>query len=616
MKIFSHNANCRPKTGQSALFLLLLVYTSVLSAASYTFDDTVPFAWETAGTDVVWELTDTNFPIDDDKQQVNIGFTFNFGGTNYTQVRILSNGALHLGANQGFHKDWNNEALPITTTPGGPGFEEPADRVIAPYWDDLEPGRGGTVRYSVLGVSPNRRLVVSWEAVPHYNLAGRYTVQVILYENGDIKFQYGGGATSGASATIGIEVNDSDFTQYSFDNNSVTNGDAILFSPTRHYSISHNGSGDLCASGNVTISRHYGSHIADASGYTGTINFSTSTGNGVWSLVTGGGTLTDLGGGNSRYVYAAADGGQVVLGLANSVAETLNINVTDGSDSEDPSEDANIIFANTGSATFFDTFATVSYSGNDGTRNWTGPWVEFNDTGGASSGDERVEYDSRGSQRLLVSDNDGGGEGVWREADLSVFSVGATANLSFDYRRRGLDNVNDYVAIQVSSNGGGSWTELARFTGRASDRRNTSVTYDISSYMAANTRIRFISSPSLGSNDRVYFDNVQIAVAWAVSCPGADHFTIGHDSQGIHCLAEPVNVTAKLADGSTDTGYTGTITLDTQSGVGSWSLAAGNGSFVDAIANDGLATYTFDAADNGVATFNLDYRSGIASIDV
>ena len=96
-----------------------------------------------------------------------------------------------------------------------------------------------------------------------------------------------------------------------------------------------------------------------------------------------------------------------------------------------------------------------------------------------------------------------------------------------------------------------------------------------------------------------------------------DHFVISHNNVGINCLAEPITVTAKLSDGSTYTSYTGNIVLDTQSASGTWTLNTGTAlNFVDATANDGLATYTFSVADNGVAIFDLDYQSGIASIDV
>jgi len=100
-------------------------------------------------------------------------------------------------------------------------------------------------------------------------------------------------------------------------------------------------------------------------------------------------------------------------------------------------------------------------------------------------------------------------------------------------------------------------------------------------------------------------------------CPSLlDHFVITHDGAGINCLAETITVTAAAADGSTLTGYTGSIDLDTQTATGSWSLNSGSGSFADAVADDGLASYQFAAADAGVASFDLDYRSGPASIDV
>ncbi|MDT8383716.1 MAG: LamG-like jellyroll fold domain-containing protein [Gammaproteobacteria bacterium] len=123
---------------------------------------------------------------------------------------------------------------------------------------------------------------------------------------------------------------------------------------------------------------------------------------------------------------------------------------------------------------------------------------------------------------------------------------------------------------------------------------------------------------------RVYnnaLDAAALAIVKQAShpCSGAsiDHFVVGHDGMGINCMLEPVSVTAMLVDGvTTDTTYTGTITLDTQAGAGTWTLATGNGTFTDATAGDGLATYQFVAADNGTASFNLDYQSGIGSIDV
>lgn len=165
---------------------------------------------------------------------------------------------------------------------------------------------------------------------------------------------------------------------------------------------------------------------------------------------------------------------------------------------------ASSVFADT----VLDNFGSASYGNNDGTVSWTSDWIEINESDGPSSGDVRVT-----GGVLRIQDNDGGGEGVERAVDLS----GATsATLSFAYRRSSLDNVNDYVTIEVSANGG-SWTELDRFSGPNNDTSYQVVSYNLNAYISANTKIRFLSSSSLGGSDRVYFDIVKIDFALPVS---------------------------------------------------------------------------------------------------
>ena len=97
---------------------------------------------------------------------------------------------------------------------------------------------------------------------------------------------------------------------------------------------------------------------------------------------------------------------------------------------------------------------------------------------------------------------------------------------------------------------------------------------------------------------------------------GVADFVINHDGYGIHCAAESIRVTARDASGATLTTFDQGITLDTQTGWGSWSLLVGSGTFLDDTSNDGVATYLFDAADDGTATFALSYSEGAASMDV
>jgi hypothetical protein len=120
----------------------------------------------------------------------------------------------------------NNTVLPSTAYPNG---------LFAPFWDDLDPSAGGTVRYKFFGTAPNRSLAVEWNNVPRWgDPATRVTFQVILYENGDVRYQYGpstGINADGRSATIGIESYDGTRAmQYSFNRaGAVSNGLALYF---------------------------------------------------------------------------------------------------------------------------------------------------------------------------------------------------------------------------------------------------------------------------------------------------------------------------------------------------------------------------------------------------
>ena len=115
-------------------------------------------------------------------------------------------------------------------------------------------------------------------------------------------------------------------------------------------------------------------------------------------------------------------------------------------------------------------------------------------------------------------------------------------------------------------------------------------------------------------NETIRVDTLSVAL---VVIGGPETFLMIHDGAGVKCLAELINITAKDENGLTVTGYSGGVTLDTQTGTGSWSSVAGNaGFFVDAIPNDGLASYVFSSADNGVASFAITYSEGPLSVDL
>ncbi|NOX49256.1 MAG: hypothetical protein GXP16_01805 [Gammaproteobacteria bacterium] len=101
-------------------------------------------------------------------------------------------------------------------------------------------------------------------------------------------------------------------------------------------------------------------------------------------------------------------------------------------------------------------------------------------------------------------------------------------------------------------------------------------------------------------------------------CPafGANRFEVSHDGAGIYCATESIGVAAVDTSGNVVTSYVNTVMLDTSTGSGTWRLQSGNGVLSDPTPNDGLATYTFVASDQGEARFSLEYSSGPTILDI
>jgi MSHA biogenesis protein MshQ len=228
-----------------------------VQAQTYAYRNDV-FAYDTpSGTasSVTWHASGaspgcTGYPNgDDDWADVALpgGFTFTFGGVAYSSVRVYSNGILAYGADvSGFHRDYTSQALPIIAAAGGAPAGCPnavPQRLMLPYWLDIVAGTanstaGASVQYELLGTAPNRRFVISWVNVKLYNTATRYNFQVQLLEstagvNGNFRYQYTTGSSTGSGATVGVQLTTTDFTQYAFNQNFIdtTVGTAVLWYP-------------------------------------------------------------------------------------------------------------------------------------------------------------------------------------------------------------------------------------------------------------------------------------------------------------------------------------------------------------------------------------------------
>lgn len=173
----------------------------------------------------------TSLELGDDAAacKIPLPFAFQFYGKNYTTVDVGSNGLV--GFTGTSITSFVNSTLPQTATPNA---------LVCPYWDDLDPSHGGSVRMGTVGTAPNRKVVISWVGVTFYEArASTVTFQVLLCEGtNDIVFQYLNVAPTyaahgrGASATIGVEDSTGATGKlYSFNKaGAVSNSQAICFS--------------------------------------------------------------------------------------------------------------------------------------------------------------------------------------------------------------------------------------------------------------------------------------------------------------------------------------------------------------------------------------------------
>jgi len=178
--------------------------------------------------EVTYTGTNTTLYGDDNfAGPINIGFTHTFYGTAYTQAYVNINGTLNFGS--GFAAYSN-----------GPLASSGQNTSIYPFWDDLitQNYSAKTIYYATIGSAPNRQFIVQWTGMYFYNNPSVQmgTFQVILFEGSNVvQIQYrdllGGSQSMGNSATVGIKKDNSTYKQYSYNTASLTQGQAIRYTP-------------------------------------------------------------------------------------------------------------------------------------------------------------------------------------------------------------------------------------------------------------------------------------------------------------------------------------------------------------------------------------------------
>ena len=193
------------KFGLKLSLLIILFSNHQLSNAqivsTYTFMGAVnPFTPIGIGTTVPAILAD-----DANSNAIPIGFSFPFNGINYTHINAQSNLWCVLGT---------SNAMTIPFISYGTLTNAPNYPVIAPFWHDAD-GRasGAEAKYAVFGNAPNRVFIFEWLNWAQWTFTnpGSYSVQMELWENGQITFRYRQeSGTQNPSTHVGIGSSTSD----------------------------------------------------------------------------------------------------------------------------------------------------------------------------------------------------------------------------------------------------------------------------------------------------------------------------------------------------------------------------------------------------------------------
>ena len=380
-----------------------------------------------------------------------------------------------------------------------------------------------------------------------------------------------------------------------------------------HFAITSAG-GDTCTATSFTIRKHAGLGHTTETHYRGSIIVSNNLGQGTWAKdVTANGTLTDLGGGQARYTFVAADNGQAILYITGTAAtNSFNVNIrsnvtglTTVTSENTPTEDPSVVISNQVTAiTYGDNFGAVAYTNNDGNAGFNGAWSETNDDGAASTGKVRI------TTNQLRFNNLGGGEpSLLRQIDFSAYTVGTTPTLSFSYTISGSPS-GTFVAEARDSNVDPTWTQL--WSTSASSGSGTSGLLALTGVtLTATTQIRFRIASGYSSNatEFIFIDNVVVATETYDCGAGnaVDHYSVTASGTMISCLATNVTITPHtITELVADPGAGVILTLNTTTAKGFWGPPTGGSGTFNAGSGNGQATYVYLIGENTL-TFPFYY---------
>tara|TARA_R110000824_G_scaffold23609_1_gene84367 strand:- start:167 stop:2737 length:2571 start_codon:yes stop_codon:yes gene_type:complete len=120
--------------------------------------------------------TSLNSQDDQVSAAFNLGFTFDFYGSGFTQARMATNGCLHFKTSGAYCSDYTPDPLTSQYT-----------YTLLPFWTDLIRDNNS----KMLAKSFNDKTVFGWYDMREFNRASDNSFEVILWTNDNFEFRYG-----------------------------------------------------------------------------------------------------------------------------------------------------------------------------------------------------------------------------------------------------------------------------------------------------------------------------------------------------------------------------------------------------------------------------------------
>jgi uncharacterized repeat protein (TIGR01451 family) len=185
----------------SALLVIFLPEASIQAAADgpdgfgYTYADSTEPGGPAYGFDNLTSPISLTLADEEMSGAIPIGFDFSYYGSTYSNLYVSSNGFLTVLPGQS--AAFTPQQLPDSATPNG---------VIAGWWVDLDPSKGGTIQYQTLGTAPNRRFIVQFSNILRRYETYAVTMQFKLFEATNVvEVHYESGGSDIAYYSMGIE---------------------------------------------------------------------------------------------------------------------------------------------------------------------------------------------------------------------------------------------------------------------------------------------------------------------------------------------------------------------------------------------------------------------------